>query len=93
MRSVPGWLAPEPFLLEKSERTREDEVPLASLNSVGKRRRCVAECAILFGPICARVILFSTLDIYCHSQKVMNNSVSRAASEELPFTNSESARA
>src|SRR5258708_21457795 len=38
VRSVRGWRAPESFLLEKSERTWQDEVPLASVDSVGKRQ-------------------------------------------------------
>ena len=52
-------------------------------------RWCVAKCAIPFGPICARVILFSTIANYCHSQKAVNKSLSCAA-RDLPFTDSES---
>ena len=44
MRSVPGWLVPKRFLLDKSERTLGGETP-ARGNSVGKspvvcRRMC-----------------------------------------------------
>jgi hypothetical protein len=88
VRSVPGWLVPERFLLDKSERTLGGETP-ARGNSVGKSRWCVAECAVLFGPICARAILFSSVAIYCHSQEVVDNSLACVARSSLSLIQSQ----
>jgi len=56
-------------LMSKSQRGWEGEVPHASLRSWQTTRWCVAERAIPFGPICARVILFSTIANYNHLPK------------------------
>jgi hypothetical protein len=60
------------------KRSWEDEVPLASLRCWQTAKWCVAKCTIPFGPRCARVILFSTIANYCHSQKAVNKSLSWA---------------
>jgi hypothetical protein len=60
------------------KRSWEDEVLLASLRCWQTAKWCVAKCATPFGPRCARVILFSTIANYCHSQKAVNKSLSCA---------------